>query len=81
MTAARRAPVREPALTISPVDAAALLGISPETLRGWRLTGRGPRYVKLGGGKTSRIRYRRSAIEAFLDDHTRSSTSDVKVAK
>lgn len=29
-------------------EAAEHLGISPKTLRAWRLQGRGPRYVKLG---------------------------------
>ena len=37
-----------------------------------RLTGRGPRFVRLG----RLVRYRRSDLEQWLDAQTRTSTSD-----
>lgn len=44
----------------------------PKTLQGWRLRGGGPEYVKCGRS----VRYRRDAIEQWLDSRTRNSTSD-----
>jgi predicted DNA-binding transcriptional regulator AlpA len=43
--------------------AAKLLAISPITLRAWRLSGKGPRHVKLGVA----VRYRRSDVIAFAE--------------
>jgi predicted DNA-binding transcriptional regulator AlpA len=44
--------------------AAALLGLSPRTLEGWRRTGEGPAFVRLG---RRRVAYRRSALDSWLD--------------
>lgn len=43
-------------------QAAAHLGLKPQTLAVWAMKGEGPRYIRLG----SRVRYRVSDIEAFL---------------
>lgn len=43
-------------------QAASLLGVSPETLRAWRVRGQGPAWHKLGKA----CRYARSDIDAFL---------------
>jgi predicted site-specific integrase-resolvase len=43
-------------------EAAKSLGISPETLRRWRWSGKGPAYVKLGGA----VRYATKDLEEFL---------------
>lgn len=40
------------------------LGIAPQTLRAWRMCGRGPRYYKLPA-----IRYRLSDVERWLESH------------
>ena len=53
---------------------AALLGLKPQTLRKWRLQGRGPRYVRLGG-PTGRVVYRRCDVDAWLDARTFDSTA------
>ena len=42
---------------------AAYLMINPVTLTHWRLAGKGPRYVKVGG----HYRYRSSDVEDWLD--------------
>lgn len=50
---------------------ARLFGIEPISLRTWRLKGVGPRFLKLGRS----VRYRRSDLEAYLEERTVSSTS------
>ena len=42
---------------------AELCGFGVETVRRWRLQGRGPRFVKIG----SMVRYRTSDIETWLE--------------
>lgn len=43
-------------------DAARYLGHKPKTLAMWRLMGKGPRWVKVGG----RVFYYRADLEAFI---------------
>jgi predicted DNA-binding transcriptional regulator AlpA len=57
---------------LSEADVALEYGLRVSTLRSWRLTGRGPRFLKLGAS----VRYRRADLEAFLESCARSSTSD-----
>ena len=45
-------------------QAAALLGLSHQTLEKWRSLGIGPSYLKLGN---KAVRYRRSALLTFID--------------
>ncbi len=45
--------------------------LSVKTLQSWRLTGRGPAYLKVGGA----IRYPQAALNEFLIDRLRQSTS------
>ena len=47
--------------------------VSPRTLQRWRLEGTGPVWVRLG----RLVRYRQSALDAFLNDGVRRSTSQV----
>lgn len=56
---------------------AEMLGVSPRTLERWRLTGQGPRFVKVGG---TVVRYRLDAVEAFIARDERSSTSETGAA-
>ena len=49
-------------------DVARLLGVSPHTLACWRSAGKGPAVVKYGAGKSAAVRYRRSAVEAWIDN-------------
>lgn len=63
----------DPTLTISPQEAADRLGVAVGTLRQWRyLGGRGPRHIRCGRV----VRYRLSDISEYLDQQTRTSTSD-----
>jgi len=43
-------------------EAASLLRLTPDTLRSYRVKGRGPNYYKNG----NMVRYRRSEVEAYL---------------
>jgi Helix-turn-helix domain len=57
---------------LSQKSAAKLLGISARTLERHRITGIGPRYVRLG----RLIRYREEDLVTFVDGNLRGSTSD-----
>jgi predicted DNA-binding transcriptional regulator AlpA len=46
-------------------EAAEYIGRIPQVLSDWRRQGRGPRYVK----HSRSVRYRRSDIEKWIDDH------------
>lgn len=50
---------------VTPEQLAALLCLTTGTLAKWRITGRGPRYVKMG----SRVRYASADIDAWLAEH------------
>jgi len=56
-------------------QAAALLGIKPNTLEIWRHKGRGPVYCKLGNTPQAPVRYRRSEIADWLRQRSFASTS------
>lgn len=53
-------------------DAAVELGLSASTLNKWRTQGRGPKFVKLGRS----VCYRPADLEAWLDGHSKTSTSE-----
>jgi hypothetical protein len=53
-------------------DAAATLRLSQSTLNKWRLTGGGPKYLKLG----RRVLYSRDTLNAWAKGRERASTSD-----
>jgi predicted site-specific integrase-resolvase len=53
-------------------SAAPLLGVKPGTLEVWRCKGIGPKFVKSG----SRVIYRLSDINQYLESRTRTSTAD-----
>lgn len=48
---------------MSTIEAAEILNLLPQTLRLWRMQGRGPSYVRFG---PRTIRYRREDIEAWV---------------
>lgn len=69
--------VRNPALVfLTSNEAADLLRLSRRTLERWRLEGNGPRYIKLGVGKRSRVVYREAEIEAWVSRSSFGSTSE-----
>ena len=60
---------------LSNEEAAALLGIKPNTLEIWRTKGKGPEFVKLGHTKSAPIRYLRTKIFVFIEARSFTSTS------
>jgi predicted DNA-binding transcriptional regulator AlpA len=61
-----------------PGAAAQVIGVTTKHLARWRMTGKGPRFIKLGAAPQSQIRYRRSDIDAWLDEQARNSTTAVR---
>lgn len=55
---------------LTPRQVQAEYGFSPQTMANYRWMGMGPDYIKTTPGKAGRIRYRRSAIEKWLDGQT-----------
>ena len=53
-------------------EAAAILGLSPRTLERYRVTGEGPRFLKLGRC----VRYKRVDLDKWADRRRKRSTSD-----
>jgi predicted DNA-binding transcriptional regulator AlpA len=69
--------VTEPALVfLISSEAADLMRISRRTLERMRVDGTGPRYIKAGPGKRSRVLYRQSEIVAWLEKRSYGSTSE-----
>lgn len=57
-----------------------LLGVEVETLAVWRKTpGRGPHFIRWGR-KHSPIRYRRSAVEAWVAAHEHADEASAQAA-
>ena len=52
-------------------EAAHYLRIEKRTLENWRVSGRGPLFVRLGGA----VRYRRAQLEKFIAQNERASTA------
>lgn len=64
--------------TIQPLDnnaVAAMIGISPGTLRIWRVHGKGPTFTKLGNAKQAGVVYFEADVLAWLADRKFTSTS------
>ena len=53
-------------------EAADVLRLSSLTLNKWRVTGGGPRFVKVGGS----VRYRVHDLDEYVSNQTRRSTCD-----
>jgi predicted DNA-binding transcriptional regulator AlpA len=56
-------------------EAAALLGITPGSLRIWRCKGKGPKFTKLGEAKQAGVVYYEADVLAWIEERKFSSTS------
>lgn len=63
-------------LLLTTIEVAGMLRISRRTLERMRVDGTGPRYLKVGPGKRSRVLYRQSEVEAWLGRFNYGSTSE-----
>jgi len=68
---------RDPDLALTENLTAELLGISVRTLQSWRISGKGPRYCKIGRA----VRYRRRDIVQFQEHHAVNSTTEADARK
>lgn len=74
------APKPAPTPLIASSDAAAFLGVKPQTLRKWRVSGSGPRYVRVGGGPHGRVAYRIADLEAWISSRSFAHTAEETAA-
>lgn len=65
-------------LFLTTIEVADLLRISRRTLERMRVEGTGPRYLKVGPGKRSRVLYRQQEVEDWLARFNFASTSEYK---
>lgn len=56
---------------LTATEAAAYLQVPVETLRRWRSVGIGPRHAKVG----RHVRYRRAALDRWLDEREREAAA------
>jgi hypothetical protein len=57
---------------LTETQAARFLTMSVKTLQAWRSRGQPPNFCKIGRS----VRYEKRALEAFIEEHQRRSTSD-----
>ncbi len=63
-------------LYLTSYETAQLLKLSTRTLERMRVTGGGPRFMKAGTGKRSRVLYKSADIESWLEGNSYQSTSE-----
>lgn len=73
MDTAKRNPTVIGLLTTS--QAALELGVKPQTLRFWRLTGKGPMYVRLSDNRRGRVGYHPADVAAWVADRRFANTA------
>lgn len=61
-------------------EAAALIGITPGTLKFWRCKGKGPRYIKLGSSPRAGVAYDPADVDAWVSARKFDSTSAATVS-
>lgn len=61
-------------------QAAALLGVTPGTLKFWRHKGYGPRFIKHGTSKGAKVSYDPADIQAWNDERKFKSTTEYSAA-
>lgn len=64
------------AVLLTPHETAGRLRVSESTLAKWRMTGDGPEFTKMG----AKVRYPAPAVERFIANRTRRSTSQTAAA-
>lgn len=73
-----------PVAYLTETEAAGYLRVSPNTLRGWRVSGRGPRYRDHAAGtssKAGRVVYALADLDKWSEGRARLSTSDVSTTE
>lgn len=57
---------------LTPKEVANILGLNQASLRNWRWKGSGPVFIKVG----HLVRYKQSDVNKFIEEQSRTSTSD-----
>lgn len=65
-------------LIFRPEEAAVFLGVSDWTLKNWRMSGDGPKFIRLA---STRVGYRKGALLKFIREREFQSTSEEKAGK
>ena len=65
-----------PAGYLTTVEAADFVRLSPRTLERLRVEGTGPRFIKAGRGKRTRVLYRPADLQEWLETNVYQSTSE-----
>ena len=65
----------DPTPYLTRVEAAALCRIKPQTLALWATQGRGPAFLRIGGGPRGKVLYSRADVEAWLASRPRASST------
>jgi hypothetical protein len=68
-------PPEPPSDVLTPKQAATYLHLSARTLETMRTRGGGPPFAKYGEGRSARVVYRRSDLEAWIASRVRHSTT------
>ncbi|MFG2473527.1 helix-turn-helix transcriptional regulator [Streptomyces fagopyri] len=59
---------------LTPAEVSGITRLSLSTLKDKRWRGTGPQFIKLSPGRGGRIRYRRTAVDAWINgDHSKAS--------
>jgi phage terminase Nu1 subunit (DNA packaging protein) len=61
---------------LTEVQVSKLFKVSIKTLQGWRASGIGPPFMKLGPGRQAAVRYERAVLVAYIANHRQSSKYD-----
>lgn len=58
---------------LTPQEVSQLIKVSVGTLENWRMQGRGPKFIKLGGGPRGHVRYRLQDVEDWMFEDAKST--------
>ncbi|WP_372824780.1 helix-turn-helix transcriptional regulator [Polaromonas sp.] len=58
---------------LTPQDVSHLIKIAVGALENWRMAGKGPKFIRLGGGARGHIRYREQDVEDWMFENAKTS--------
>lgn len=61
-------------MMLTPEELAKRWRLNSKTLSNWRVSGKGPRFVKLGAGRNTKVLYREDDVRDYEEKHMRGRT-------